>query len=124
MFKERFAKTNFFDRSSANAGMCVKSRWLKAGIPVLNNRDEVLESLLLRIGLKRHSEGGVQRPFTCDATWACLPNCYSIVFGPGDLVTNGAHTDNECVQLGVLARYALRIRDIVLAFASLTNRSS
>lgn len=99
--------------------------WLKRGLPVLDNRDPAMESLLADVGFARHDGLADGSAFTCDAIWAPGPGRYVAVCGPGRLDTNGAHTPGEFVALADLADYARRIKELVLRFgAALTEETN
>ncbi|WDE08988.1 M20/M25/M40 family metallo-hydrolase [Thalassomonas viridans] len=106
--------SRFFARSAANLDRVCSLQWTKRRLPVLNNRHQAMESVLQSAGIAREEDSG--KAFTCDAMWFQQDNCYSVVFGPGDLGLNGAHTDNEFLPLSALTEYSEQIAGIVLAF--------
>jgi acetylornithine deacetylase/succinyl-diaminopimelate desuccinylase-like protein len=103
-------------RVARDAHQVCRLRWLKAGLPVLNNRDPAMEALLARAGVSRWDAAGSVRPFTCDAMWLQAAGRYTVVLGAGDLAANGAHADTEHVALADLGAFADAVRRLVLAF--------
>ncbi|HET9644171.1 MAG TPA: M20/M25/M40 family metallo-hydrolase [Burkholderiaceae bacterium] len=114
-FSRRFGDTPLFRRTAQRLDVTCRGRWLKAGLPVLANRDAEMEALLADIGVPRSDR--VEDTFTCDAIWGQSPGAYSIVLGPGTLAANGAHTSREHVRLDDLERFAAIVHDLLLAFA-------
>jgi acetylornithine deacetylase/succinyl-diaminopimelate desuccinylase-like protein len=94
----------------------VRTRWLKAGLPTLDNRDADMELVLSHAGLVRDDRDATN-VFTCDAIWCAAAGRYVVVCGPGDLDADGAHTAAEHVGLDQLRDYAARVADLVRAFA-------
>lgn len=107
-----FAGREPFARTAARLLHTCRGRWLKAGLPVLNNRDAAMERLLAGIGLERQEK--LHESFTCDAIWG--PG-YSIVLGPGSLADNGAHTAHEHVALNELEDFTHTLMRLLAAFA-------
>jgi acetylornithine deacetylase len=105
-------------RIARDAHRVCRLRWLKTGLPVLNNRDPAMETLLAEAGIARWDAAGAVRPFTCDAMWLQAPGRYTVVLGAGDLAANGAHAETEHVALSDLAGYAEAVCRLVLAFAA------
>ncbi|AUG80404.1 peptidase M20 [Kitasatospora sp. MMS16-BH015] len=120
-FAAAHAGNPFTARLVAGWDQVVRFDWLKRGLPVLDNRDPALEALLAGAGFPRHDGLADGSAFTCDAIWAGGPGRYVAVCGPGSLDTNGAHTPDEFVELTELARYARKIKDLVVAFGRHTN---
>lgn len=116
-FQRQFGKLAIAARSAARWEDIVKLDWPKRGLPVLANRDRELEQLLREAGIARNGESDCP-PFTCDAIWLQHPESYTIVFGPGDLERNGAHTEREYIELDELARYATLVSALVRKFDS------
>jgi len=115
-FAARFGDNPVTRRLLTDWDDTVRLDWLKRGLPALANRDAAMEELLAGAGFSRHDAIADGSAFTCDAIWAPGPGRYVAACGPGDLAANGAHTPGEHVSLAELARYAERIRELVLAF--------
>ncbi|MGC1852139.1 MAG: M20/M25/M40 family metallo-hydrolase [Solirubrobacterales bacterium] len=115
-FASRFGQLAIAKRSALRLTDVCSLTWLKRGLPVLRNRDEEMESLLGAVGISRHDPDGDPAPFTCDAMWLAGSVGHTIVFGPGDLGANGAHTPREHVFRTDLEEYAERVSALVLAF--------
>lgn len=113
---ERFSGLWPFERTAATLAQVCSARWLKRDLPVLNNRDAAMEAVLATIGLARQTDP--TRAFTCDAMWGQGEGRYSIVFGPGSLADNGAHTANEHVSLAELETFTQQVLALILAFAN------
>jgi len=103
-------------RTAADAQDICTVRWLKRALPVLANRDEEMEAVLAAASICRHAGEGDPQPFTCDAMWF-QGNGHTVIFGPGDLAGNGAHTDSEFVAASELERYADGVRRLLRSFA-------
>ncbi len=117
-FARRFAGLPIAERSARRVGETCRLQWLKRGLPVLANRDARMEAVLRGAGVERHDpDAGEPAPFTCDAMWLRQPGAYTAVFGPGDLGRNGAHTPHEWMDRADLATYAMKLRDVICAFA-------
>lgn len=99
-------------------------QWLKKGMPVLNNRDPEMEELLYGAGLIRSGDEQASQAFTCDAMWVQGQGGYTIVFGPGGLESNGAHTNEEFITRQSLENYAKDIFSIINAFHHRINQIS
>lgn len=117
LFARRFAGLPGAARLVEDWDRVVRLDWLKRDIPPLANRDPAMESLLAAAGLPRRDGVADGTAFTCDAIWAAGPSRYVAVGGPGSLAHNGAHTDDEWVDLADLDRYAASVADLVTAFA-------
>lgn len=115
-FVARFGQLAVAERSALRVTDICHLEWLKRGLPVLRNRDEQMEHLLGGIGIARHDPAGDPAPFTCDAMWLAGDVGHTIVFGPGDLGENGAHTEREHVLREDLEAYADRVSALTLAF--------
>ena len=115
-FVATFAELEPFVHTAARLGSTCCGRWLKAGLPVLNNRDPAMERLLAGIGLER--QGNPHESFTCDAIWGQVEGGYCIVLGPGSLADHGAHTDHEHVHLHELEDFTQTLLRLLVAFAS------
>ncbi|MFE6520806.1 M20/M25/M40 family metallo-hydrolase [Streptomyces sp. NPDC057794] len=111
------AGTHDLARTAADASRITSLHWHKRGLPALDGRGRVpwAEELL-------HTHAGLARwpdeepAFTCDAIWlADVPDCYTAVFGPGDLDTNRAHAAGEYADLADLDRYAGEIARLLVA---------
>ncbi|MBJ7311269.1 M20/M25/M40 family metallo-hydrolase [Rugamonas sp. CCM 8940] len=114
-FADRFGARPPFVRSAASVREVCHASWIKCGLPVLNNRHGELESVLASVGLLRNTN--INEAFTCDAMWAQRPGAYSIVFGPGSLARNGAHTAAEHVAIAELEAFAVATARLIVAFA-------
>ena len=114
-FVDTFAGREPFVNTVARLGHTCRGRWLKAGLPVLNNRDAAMERLLAGIGLERQEK--LHESFTCDAIWSHVEGGYSIVLGPGSLADNGAHTADEHVRLIELEDFTHLLMRLLVAFA-------
>lgn len=115
-FSRDFAAIEVASRAAADARAVCRLRWLKRGLPVLANRSPRWEAVLAAAGLERAGEDSRARAITCDAIWGALKGTYSIVFGPGELERNGAHTDREFVDLQDLDAYAGTLARVLLGF--------
>jgi acetylornithine deacetylase/succinyl-diaminopimelate desuccinylase-like protein len=112
-FTKRFAAVAVARRSAADARAICRLRWLKRGLPALRNRDPAIERLLADAGLQRLP---AEEAFTCDAIWGRAAGCHTIVFGPGSLREDGAHTARESVSREDLETYARAVARLVGAF--------
>ena len=92
--------------------------WLKRDLPVLNNRDAAMETVLMNAGINRNTCSA--EAFTCDAMWAQADDAYSIVWGPGSLALNGAHTALEHVRLDDLESFTRAVHRLITQFATAT----
>lgn len=116
LFTTEFSSLSVAMRTARDAHDICHLTWLKRGLPVLSNRDPMLEGLLNDLGWKRNPDDCAEHAFTCDAMWAQHPDYYTIVFGPGSLGGNHAHADGEYIELQELEKYAGQIRDLVCAY--------
>ena len=114
-FVAAFAGREPFAKTAARFGATCRGRWLKAGLPVLNNRDPAMERLLAGIGLARQEDP--RESFTCDAIWGAVPGGYAVVLGPGSLADNDAHTAEEHVHLRELEDFTDTVLRLLVAFA-------
>ena len=113
-FVADFSSNALFRRSSDNLEQTLRHTWLKKDLPVLNNRSDYWENLLIQADIVRHARS--ELTFTCDAMWGQRPDCYTIMFGPGSLMLNGAHTDQEHLSLAELnefTRAIIRLLNII-----------
>jgi acetylornithine deacetylase/succinyl-diaminopimelate desuccinylase-like protein len=117
-FEDEFAASPLFSRSAANASAITRLRWLKRGLPTLQNRDSEMERLLAAAGLERCPPERADEAFTCDAIWAQGPGRYVVVYGPGELAANRAHANGEFVTVADLDTYAVRLASLVRGFAA------
>lgn len=117
-FRDDFAQSPMFARTAQSAARICRMEWLKRGLPVLDNRDAALESMLAGIDIDRHGDDAEASRFTCDAMWLQSDDCYTIVFGPADLGDNKAHATGEYVNVGDLQSFAAAVSRIVQAFAT------
>ena len=115
-FEKNFGSVNIAKKIASEIKNVSSYKWIKKGLPVLNNRHPEMEKIFAIAGIKRISEDELSRTFTCDAIWVNSPNTYTVVFGPGNLVKNGAHTDNEFIKLEELERYSFQISKLVRLF--------
>jgi acetylornithine deacetylase/succinyl-diaminopimelate desuccinylase-like protein len=115
-FRARFTHNRLTARLYADWERVVRPRWLKAGLPVLVNRDVRMESVLARVGFQRRDAIGDSCAFASDAIWAGGPGRYVAVCGPGRLDEGGAHSPDEHISLSELEAYAARVADLVTAF--------
>lgn len=113
-FSRDFAGIAVARRTAAQAREICGVHWIKRDLPVLQNRSPRWEAMLAATGIRRADDH--TRAITCDAIWGARPGMYSIVFGPGDLERNGAHTDREFVDLRDLDAYARTLALILLRF--------
>jgi acetylornithine deacetylase len=116
-FEREFAPRQVFARSAANVARITQLKWIKKGLPTLQNRDPEMERLLAEVGIMRCPPERADDAFTCDAIWAQGPGRYAIVFGPGDLTANRAHADGEFITVADLESYASSIAALVRDFA-------
>jgi acetylornithine deacetylase/succinyl-diaminopimelate desuccinylase-like protein len=123
-FAERFRSVPGFERSASDVRRVTRLEWTKRGLPVLRNRDPLLEELLEEAGIypapRRATLDGT---FTCDAIWL-HDRPYTIVYGPGTLAGNFAHADGEFVDEADLERFAAGVAGIVTGFAEHCARRS
>ncbi|MGZ2409227.1 M20/M25/M40 family metallo-hydrolase [Rhizobium ruizarguesonis] len=111
--KTRYGQDHFFARTAKNCESVTKYSWLKKGLPVLSNRSALWESKLALADINRHVSE--EDTFTCDAMWGNIPGAYSIMFGPGDLLSNGAHTANEHIGIGEIDAYCQKLVSLLKA---------
>lgn len=119
VFVAAFGALEPFTRTAARLAQTCRGTWLKVGLPVLDNRDPTLERLLASIGLRR-----IERPedsFTCDAIWGVVEGSYTIVYGPGLLGANGAHTEAEHVGLAELEDCTQTLLRLMVAFGEMED---
>lgn len=114
-FCDDFAGLKLFERSVTQLSDVLSFQWLKKDLPVLNNRSPKFEVLLQKAGIQRHQDS--ERTFTCDAMWGQQDDGYSILFGPGSLEHNGAHTAEEQISLPVLESYSHSILHLLHCFS-------
>ncbi|WP_018691210.1 M20/M25/M40 family metallo-hydrolase [Algicola sagamiensis] len=114
-FKDEFKSLNLFKLSAEELDEVLSFRWLKKGLPVLSNRSETYERMLSHAGVERHLNS--ERTFTCDAMWGQRHDCYSIMYGPGSLELNGAHTDQEEIFIQDLETYSQSIFNLLNQFS-------
>ncbi|WP_263247198.1 M20/M25/M40 family metallo-hydrolase [Saccharopolyspora rosea] len=111
-----FADTREFTRTAADAAAVTGVRWLKRGLPCLNNSEPWAEDLLTRAGIARWPD--VEPAFTCDAIWMDgIPDCYTAVLGPGSLQDNNAHAEGEHADLDELHGFASAVSALLTGFA-------
>lgn len=122
-FRNRFHDIAVARRTAERAADICYIEWLKKGFPALDNRDEEWERRLENVGIPRLPEQGALRPFTCDAIWGAFPQSYTIIFGPGNLERNGAHTPREHILLTDLASYSSAVSRIILALDEVVEKS-
>jgi len=115
-FADRFAGIALARRTALAAEHICRVEWLKRGLPPLAGRDPELEPRLARIGIERVPESRASERFTCDAIWCSPADGYTIVFGPGRLGENGAHSSREHVCRPDLERYASALARLLLDF--------
>jgi len=106
-FVTDFSSHALFRRTTDNLEHVLLYTWLKKGLPVLNNRSNYWQSQLIQADITRHIDN--EFTFTCDAMWGQKSDCYSIMFGPGSLTRNGAHTDKEYISLTDLNEFSRAI---------------
>ncbi|ENQ3104959.1 M20/M25/M40 family metallo-hydrolase [Bacillus cereus] len=115
-FKDKFRDTVEITRTVNTIEDITELKWLKKGLPVLNNRNNFFERLLYDAGLKRLPSQLSNKAFTCDAMWAQKENNYTIVYGPGSLEKNHAHSNNEFINKNQLESFCNDIKNILLCF--------
>jgi acetylornithine deacetylase len=123
-FQEELGEVAVARRTADDVAAICRLTWLKRGLPVLANRDPALEPVLARAGWWRNPEERRGKAFTCDAMWAQGEGLYTVVFGPGDLGRNGAHTDREFIDRDDLERYAGQVCALLGAFADHLRREN
>jgi acetylornithine deacetylase len=121
-FRALYREVPVMARTAADAAEITRLRWLKRGLPVLNNRDPEAEKLLARAGLLRTPPERSDRAFTCDAMWAQGPGRYAFVYGPGSLADNHAHAEGEFIRRSDLERYARAVAQLVTDVAATWRR--
>lgn len=117
-FRSTFHTNVIAQKTVADLPTICTLTWLKQGLPVLANRNSDLESFLEHCGLQRNPDDCAERAFTCDAIWVQHPDTYTIVYGPGALGNNGAHTRYEFIAVTDLENYAQSIVAIVSGFST------
>ena len=115
-FTDAFAATAVGGRTVADLGKVCRLEWLKRGLPALANRDPAMEAVLAAVGIPRLPEASKDQIFTCDAPWAQTAGSYTVVYGPGGLTANGAHTGDEFIDREDLDAFSAKVADLVLAF--------
>jgi len=115
-FEKDFVSVNIAKKTASELSNIISYKWIKKGLPVLNNRHAKIEKLFAIAGIKRIGEEEFPRTFTCDAIWVNHPNIYTVVFGPGDLVRNGAHTDYEFIGVDEIEKYSTQISRLLRLF--------
>lgn len=115
-FIAEFSGFPLFKRSADTLEKTLQSIWLKKDLPVLNNRNAKWENVLTQTDIMRHSDS--TSTFTCDAMWGQRSDCYTIMFGPGSLAHNGAHTEHEHLSLTVLNEFSAAIFRLLNVAAS------
>ncbi|MCK3860977.1 M20/M25/M40 family metallo-hydrolase [Pseudomonas sp. B329] len=113
-----FAELHPFSATIERLTSTCSSSWLKRDLPVLNNRDAAMEAILMSAGISRNTCSA--EAFTCDAMWAQAEGAYSIVWGPGSLAVNGAHTALEYVRLDDLESFTCAVHRLITQFATAT----
>ncbi|MGN7456998.1 M20/M25/M40 family metallo-hydrolase [Paenibacillus pasadenensis] len=121
-FADEWADVPEARRTARDATRLCRLSWVKSGLPVLDNRHPAWERLLSGLGWERNPDDRPERAFTCDAMWMMAKGCYTVVYGPGSLEGNGAHTARESMELAELERYAGQIKELLLAFARTARR--
>ncbi len=115
-FAGRFAAHPTLARTARDAAAVTRVDWLKRDLPALDNDDRWCEELLHRAGIERWPDA--EDPFTCDAIWmADVAGAFTVVLGPGDLAANGAHADDEHVDLADLEAFARAVAGTLIAFS-------
>ncbi|MCC5625835.1 M20/M25/M40 family metallo-hydrolase, partial [Nostoc sp. CHAB 5715] len=109
-------------RTARDAYQICRLTWLKQGLPVLNNHDPEMEVVFARAGIGRHGLDSQVQPFTCDAMWLGGKGYYTVVYGPGDLGANRAHTEGEFMAIEDLDRYADSITTLIKEFVCYANK--
>lgn len=113
--QQRFAGCEPFARTARRLPDTCNARWLKRGLPVLNNTHAQLRGVLAEAGLLPNEDPS--QAFTCDAMWGQGRDAYSIVWGPGSLADNGAHTDREQVRISDLEGFAQDVHRLLRCLA-------
>lgn len=121
-FNKVFSNLHPFSLSSERLHATCSARWLKRNLPVLNNRSPAMEQVLSAADIHRHSCNS--QAFTCDAMWAQKDDAYSVVWGPGSLAENGAHTADEHVRLKDLESYTRAVHKLIINFSRCTSETS
>ncbi|HDS0919416.1 TPA: M20/M25/M40 family metallo-hydrolase [Pseudomonas putida] len=111
----RFAGCQPFARTVERLQATCQARWLKRGLPVLDNHDAALQCLLAEAGIVPNPDPA--QAFTCDAMWAQGQDAYSVVWGPGSLAANGAHTSREHVSVTELEHFAQAVQTLLITVA-------
>jgi acetylornithine deacetylase len=120
-FTDAFTSTTVGARTAADLAAICRLEWLKRGLPALANRDPAMEAVLSSAGIHRLPDGCDDQAFTCDAPWAQTADSYTVVYGPGSLATNGAHTRGEFIDHVDLDMFAAKVADLVLTFRDHTH---
>ena len=118
-FQRRYGGIGIAKRSASRFTETCRLEWLKRGLPVLSNRDPEMERLLAAAGAERETDPAAA--FTCDALWLQGQWGYAVVYGPGELGRDGAHTETEHARLPDLAEYADSVARLVNEFADGTG---
>nr|WP_263458432.1 M20/M25/M40 family metallo-hydrolase [Brenneria tiliae] len=119
-FKKQFGLLELFRVSAGDIEQILSYRWLKKGLPVLKNRNVTFEDMLAKVGIVRHVNE--KQTFTCDAMWGQREDCYSIMYGPGSLELNGAHTAEEEISIEQLESFSQTILRLLDEFSQSRNK--
>ena len=116
LFDKKFRNNKNLAVTVKNLRKITQLQWIKSGLPVLANRDDEMERLLERTAIKKLPPELSDHAFTCDALWVQGDQQYTIVYGPGSLLENGAHTQDEFVSIADLEDYAQKIALLIMNF--------
>ncbi|MFC0598364.1 M20/M25/M40 family metallo-hydrolase [Streptomyces palmae] len=115
-FTERFADQADFARTATEADRVTALRWLKRGLPALDDQDPWAERLLGRTAGLPYAPP-TDPACTCDAIWMHgVPGAYTAVLGPGDLDANNAHADGEYADIEDLEGFATSVAALLRHF--------
>ena len=120
-FAEHFGRLPDFARTAADCAEVTALRWLKSGLPALDEHDPWAERLLADVAGIPYA--GPETPAcTCDAIWMHgVDGAYTAVLGPGDLGANNAHAEGEYADSADLEVFATSVTALLKHFARETD---
>lgn len=120
-FAERFGELPDFARTAADRAKVTTVRWLKSGLPALDQRDPWAERLLGEAAGIPYASPSTPA-CTCDAIWMHgVDGAYTAVLGPGDLGANNAHAEGEYADSADLEVFATSVTALLKHFARETD---
>src|SRR5690606_10103027 len=120
-FAARFGELPDFARTAADRAKVTTVRWLKSGLPALDQRDPWAERLLGEAAGIPYASPSTPA-CTCDAIWMHgVDGAYTAVLGPGDLGANNAHAEGEYADSADQEVYATSVTALLKHFARETD---